>query len=257
MITILSPAKTFNTLVAEELKTYKPLSFHKESLELIERLKGYSKEELAKLMKMSMQLAEINEVRNHTFEDINLKEAYEAILYFYGEAYKGLDAKTLSQEELEYIHKNIRILSGLYGVIAPLEVIKPYRLEMGTKLINEKGKDLYSYWRQQLTNYFLKLLSETSGEQVLIQLASDEYSKALDLKMIEKQYRVIQISFKEYKEGKYKIVGMYTKKARGLMIRYMAQNAISKAEDLKQFNEEGYVFRSDLSDGSHFVYTRG
>lgn len=257
MLAILSPAKTFLTPTDEKLKVYKPLLFHKETLALMEKLKSYNQEELAKLMKMSLELARVNEERNHNFENNELEEAYEAILYFYGEAFKGLDAETLSEEELCYIDEHVRILSGLYGVIRPLEPIKPYRLEMGTKLINDKGKDLYAYWKESLTDYFLKALSETSGDKALIQLASEEYSKVLDLKAIKKQYQVIQVSFKECKEGQYKIVGMYAKKARGRMIRYMAQHAIDTIEGLKQFNEEGYVFNEDLSDAGHFVYTRG
>lgn len=256
MLAILSPAKTFSVPEQEQLKVYKPLLFHEATLVLIQKLKSYSQEELAKLMKMSLDLAKVNEVRNHTFENKELKEAYEAILYFHGEAFKGLEAETLSDEALGYIDKNVRILSGLYGVIRPLEPIKPYRLEMGTKLINDKGKDLYAYWKETLTDYFLQALSETSGDKALIQLASEEYSKVLDLKRIRKQYKVIQISFKEHKEGQYKIVGMYAKKARGRMIRYMAEHAIDTIEGLKEFNEEGYVFNEVLSNAEHFVYTR-
>ena len=257
MLAILSPAKTFSALDEVHLKTYKPLIFHEQSLELVKILKSYSREELASLMKMSLELAQVNEERNHTFEDLSLRQAYEAILYFYGEAFKGVDAVSLSPEGLAYMDEHVRILSGLYGVIKPLELIKPYRLEMGTKLINPKGRDLYSYWKTCVTEYFLSALETTSGDRVLINLASEEYSKVLDLKRISKQYPVIQVSFKEAKNGQYKVVGMYAKKARGQMIRYIARNQIEQVEALKAFNEDGYTFNEQLSDSIHFVYTRG
>lgn len=257
MLAILSPAKTFSALDEAQLKTYQPLPFHEQSLGLVEILKTYSREELASLMKMSLELADVNEGRNHTFENLSLKQAYEAILYFYGEAFKGVDAVSLSPEALTYMNEHVRILSGLYGVIKPLEVIKPYRLEMGTKLINPKGKDLYSYWKACLTEYFLQALEATSGDKALIGLASEEYSKVLNLKTISKQYPVIQISFKEAKGGQYKVIGMYAKKARGQMIRYIAVNQIDTVEALKAFDEEGYKFNEKLSEPTHFVYTRG
>lgn len=256
MLAILSPAKTFSMVEEGRLKSYKPLQFHEQTLELMRILQSYSQEELAKLMKMSLDLAKVNEQRNHTFEDTSVMQAYEAILYFYGEAYKGLDAQSLGQEELLYLNDHVRILSGLYGVIRPLECIKPYRLEMGTKLSNPKGKDLYKYWKEHLTKYFLQLLSETSGDKALIQLASEEYSKVLDLKVIQKHYPVIEISFKDYKNGQYKVVGMYAKKARGQMIRYITTKQIDQIDELKAFGEDGYRFNEILSTQNHFIFTR-
>lgn len=256
MLAILSPAKIFSKIEEDKLKDYTPLRFHEQTVELVKILQGYSREELAKLMKMSLDLAEVNEQRNHTFEDDTIKQSYEAILYFYGEAYKGLEAQSLEERDLLYLDEHVRILSGLYGVLKPLECIQPYRLEMGTKLSNPKGKDLYKYWKESLTEYCLELLSKTTGDQALIQLASEEYSKALDLKMIQKHYPVIEVSFKNYKNGQYKVIGMYAKKARGQMIRYIATNKVDQVNQLKNFNEDGYQFNEALSTDCHFVFTR-
>lgn len=256
MITIISPAKIFRTLEKQEYKTYNPLKFHEESVELIELLKRYTEPELAKLMKMSDELAKINSERYKNFTDIEEVNAYEALLYFYGEAYKGLEASTLDQPTLAYLHEHVCILSGLYGVIQPLECIKPYRLEMGTKFTNSVGKDLYAFWKDRLTTHMMKALERTTGDQILLNLASDEYSKALQLKIIQKQFPVIKVSFKEKKGDSYKVVGMYAKKARGLMVRYIGENRIDTIEAIKSFNEDGYELNIEESSEEHFVFTR-
>ncbi|MEG1703918.1 MAG: peroxide stress protein YaaA, partial [Niameybacter sp.] len=170
--------------------------------------------------------------------------------------YKGIEAEHLSDEAKNFIHEHICILSGLYGTIKPLECIKPYRLEMGTKLMNPVGKDLYAFWKEHLTQAVFKVLASTGGEQVLINLASDEYSKALNLKEISQTYPVIQVSFKEKKGDTYKVVGMYAKRARGRMVRYIGEGAIDTVEGIKRFDEEGYALNDDLSSETHLVFTR-
>lgn len=256
MIAILSPAKIFRQLDKEEGKSYEPLGFHQESLELINHLKQYDEQGLATLMKMSLDLAQMNKERYHTFSNLEQKDAYEALLYFHGEAYKGIGSECLTDEVKAYINDHVRILSGLYGLIKPLDCIKPYRLEMGTKLSHGSGKDLYSFWKEKLTQALLEALEKTTGDQVLLNLASDEYSKAVDFKQIEKQYPVVKVSFKEQKGETYKVVGMYAKKARGMMVRYIGENKIDTLEGLKAFDEEGYTFNSQLSTPKHFVFTR-
>ena len=256
MITILSPAKIFRELKEGEGKVYKPLQFHNESLELIQVLKQYDEEELAKLMKMSKDLAKINKERYKNFHNLEEKNAYEALLYFHGEAYKGMEAENLTDEAKNYIHDHVRILSGLYGMIKPLECIKPYRLEMGTKFSNSVGKDLYAFWREKLTQALIKTLEQTTGERVLLNLASDEYSKVIDFKRIESLYPVVKISFKEQKGETYKVVGMYAKKARGMMIHYIGEKGIDSIEGIKAFSQEGYSLNLELSTPKHLVFTR-
>lgn len=256
MITILSPAKIFRELQEGEGKVYNPLQFHNESLELIEALKQYNEEELAELMKMSMELAKINKERYNNFHNLQEKNAYEALLYFHGEAYKGIESESLTEKARAYIHDHVRILSGLYGMVKPLECIKPYRLEMGTKFSNSVGKDLYAYWKEKLTQVMLETLKETTGEQVLLNLASDEYSKVIDFKKIEAHYPVVKISFKEQKGEVYKVVGMYAKKARGMMVRYIGEYEVDSIEGIKAFNQEGYSLNIELSTSKHLVFTR-
>ena len=256
MIAILSPAKIFRELQEGEGKVYTPLQFHQESIELIEVLKEYSEEELASLMKMSMELAKVNKERYNNFYNLEEKNAYEALLYFHGEAYKGIESETLTNKAKAYIHDHVYILSGLYGMVKPLECIKPYRLEMGTKFSNSVGKDLYTFWKDKLTQVILEALKETTGEKVLLNLASDEYSKVIDFKKIEVHYPVVKISFKEQKGEIYKVVGMYAKKARGMMIRYIGECEIDSIEGIKAFDQEGYSLNAELSTSNHLVFTR-
>lgn len=256
MITIISPAKTFNELPEEKMTSYKALLFEEETRTLVEHLQGYGVQELQELMKMSEALAIVNHTRYKEFYTPEAQQAYEAIHYFYGEAYKGIESRTMTENALAFAHEHVCILSGLYGIIRPLDAILAYRLEMGTRLAHATGKELYSYWKDCLTTNILEALAHTTGDQILINLASDEYSKALNLREIDKKYGVVTISFKENKEGKYKVVGMYAKKARGKMVRYLAENNINKIEQIKQFKGEGYQLNPILSDEKHLVFTR-
>lgn len=254
MITIMSPTKTFNDNTCPLKFNMDAMTFKDEIKELIAILKQYDVSEIMDIMKVSKELGEATYRKYDIFEkDLN---GYKAIYYFYGEAFKGLDALTLDEKDIEFGNEHLLILSGLYGVLKPLDVMKPYRLEMGTKLKAANEKDLYSYWRKRLTSYMLKSLEDTSGEKVLINLASDEYSKALDLKHINENYNVITIGFKENRDGKYKIIGTYAKKARGIMTRYILKNKINNVEEIKGFDEEGYKFSEEQSDDRNLIFIR-
>ena len=255
MLMILSPAKTFKTIELEPFNLSENLIFADKMKVLVEQLQQHSKQELASLMKMSEALAEINETRFKNFYR-QKKQAMHAIHAFEGEAYKGLDSLTLDEEALEFSKQSFRILSGLYGVLRPFDAINPYRLEMGLSWSGVHGKDLYTYWKEELTVHFLSELKETKGDQVLLNLASKEYSKAINLKQLEKSYPVITVEFKERKGESYKVVGMYAKRARGEMARYILTNQIHEIEQVKAFNNGGYTFNSDLSNEKTWIFTR-
>lgn len=255
MLLILSPAKTFKEEGVKRFELSKQLPFELKTKELIEHLQGYTRSELCALMKMSEALGAVNEMRFKQFYEVQ-GEALLGLHAFDGEAYKGLDSLTLSKEGILFAQDHLRILSGLYGIIRPNDYINPYRLEMGTKLANSEGKDLYAFWKPTLTEYMLEALNQVEGEQVLINLASKEYSKALDLKQIETQYSVVNIEFKEQKGETYKVVGMYAKRARGEMVRYILENQLKKAEELKGFNQGGYQFNPTLSTDQTWIFTR-
>lgn len=255
MITIMSPTKTFREI--EESKTFQieSLMFGGETRELIEKLNQYTKEELGMLMKMSDSLAEINSKRNKYFHE-EVYGAYPAILYYYGEAFKELDATTLPEESIAFAEQHLKILSGLYGILTPLNIIKEYRLEMATKLETDTAKDLYTYWRQKVTEHLMEQLSQTTGDPILLNVASDEYAKVIDWKKINEQYKSITIVFKEQKGDTYKVIGTYAKKARGKFIRHILEQKIDTLEDIKSFDQEGYLFNPDLSNQSTITFTR-
>lgn len=256
MITILSPTKGLNFKNKEnlELKASTPL-YMGEVRELVQELKKYEIPNLMELMSISEELAILNFTR---FQDFNLESfecAKPAIFTYEGEAYKGLDAHTLSKEGIEFAQEHLRILSGLYGVLRPLDLINEYRLEMLTKLNTSRGKNLYEYWGDIIENNLREALAN-SEEKVLVNLASEEYSKAAKVKKLSKEFKVITPVFKEFKQGKYKVVTVYAKRARGLMARYIMENAIDEVEKLKDFSAEDYEFNENLSEENLWVFTR-
>jgi len=201
-------------------------------------------------MSISDKLSKLNFDRFQTFATpFTLRNAKQALLAFKGDVYNGIDAPSLSQEDLEFAQDSVRMLSGLYGVIRPLDLIAPYRLEMGTRLVNSKGKNLYEFWGDQISN----VLNDDESE-VIINLASNEYFKGIDKKALNA--KIINIAFKELKNDKYKIIGIYAKRARGLMVNYIIKNRLIKPESLKAFDVEGYQFREELSDTLTWVFTR-
>ena len=255
MLMIISPAKTFDLSKENIAGVSGEIRFKEETKELIEILKGYSKSELSLLMKMSDKLAVENFERYEKFYTDDIKSK-EAILSFDGAVFKGIKVESFSKDDLLFINDNLRILSGLYGVIKPLDKIKEYRLEMGTKLGNPKGKTLYKYWENKLTNCILEEIKNSSNEKVLINLASNEYSKALNLKEISKKYKVLNVEFKELRGEEYKVVGTYAKRARGLMVNYIVKNKITSVNDIKSFVEDGYKLNEKLSSENELIFTR-
>ncbi|MFW6043216.1 MAG: peroxide stress protein YaaA [Marinilabiliaceae bacterium] len=255
MIAILSPAKKLDfkkPLPFDPPKTN--IRFPDEARQLVHQLRHYSPKELINLMNISQNLANLNAERFHQWHwPYDEKEGRPAVFAFNGEAYNGLDAYSLTPDQTDAAQNNLRILSGLYGLLRPLDLVLPYRLEMGTKLENEKGKDLYHFWNNKITEALNKDLRE-GNHTALINLASQEYFKAIDPQKIE--VPVVTPVFKENKNGTYKIISVYAKKARGMMVRFIVQNGLTNPEDLKAFDMDGYHFNNDLSQGDDWVFTR-
>ena len=250
MLAVISPSKTQDFTKTDIVK-YSQTRQAKQTLELIDILKLKSKDDIAKLMSISEKLANLNFDRFQEFSnEFNLNNAKQAILAFKGDVYNGIDAPSLTADDLDFAQENIRMLSGLYGVIRPLDLIQPYRLEMGTKLANPKGKNLYEFWGDGIS----KVLNIDESE-TLINLASNEYFKGIDKKSLNAN--IIDIVFKENKNGKYKVIGIYAKHARGLMVNFIIKNRINNAEKLKEFNTEDYTFNTNISDEKTWVFTRG
>jgi len=205
-------------------------------------------------MKLSLKLAELNFDRYETWKPkCTEKNAKQSILAFQGDVYQGLDAASLSAAELKFAQQHLRILSGLYGILRPLDLMQPYRLEMGTKLKTTRGNNLYDFWGSTITEGLNKQLKKLKTD-TLINLASNEYFKSVKPKELDAE--IITPAFKEFKNGDYKMIGIYAKRARGLMSRYIIQNKLTNPEDLKDFHEEGYKFNSKLSKGNNWVFTR-
>lgn len=255
MLMILSPAKTINTKINNIQNINNKWAFEEETKELVSTLKEFSLDELCLLMKVSDKLGILNYDRYRNFYNGDTKE-YTAILAFKGEAYRGIGAEDFSEEDFVTSNNVLRILSGLYGVIEPLDRIKEYRLEMGTKLKTNKGKDLYEFWGDKITVKIMDAIENSPGEKVLVNLASKEYSSVLNMPMINEKYRIVDINFLEYKDGKHKTISMYAKKARGMMARYVIQNKISTVEELKEFDLDGYIYNEILSKENELVFTR-
>jgi len=252
---VLSPAKSLDYQSPVPVKKFTQPVFLNEAEYLIKKLRPLSAGQLMKLMDISTDLAELNVMRyaqwNLPFDEQN---ARPAIYAFKGEVYIGLDAYHLKPAEIDFAQNTVRILSGLYGLLKPLDLMQPYRLEMGTKLkVTPAKNDLYKYWGNRITEQ-LKAEMEAAGDEVLINLASGEYFKALKPKVLGK--RIVTPEFKDGKNGEYKVIQFFAKKARGLMTAYIVKNKITGPEDLKGFNYEGYQFNERLSLGDRWVFTR-
>jgi hypothetical protein len=224
------------------------------SMVLIQRLREFCSLDIAELMKLSIKLAELNFDRYEAFEPECTKDnAKQAILAFKGDVYQGLDAESFSAADFKFAQQHLRILSGLYGLLRPLDLMQPYRLEMGTKLVTDRGKNLYEFWGDIITDGLNKQLGKIKSG-TLVNLASNEYFKSVKPKNIAGE--IVTPQFKEYKNGEYKMIGIYAKRARGLMARYIIQNQLTRPEALKDFSEEGYSFNKKLSAGNSLVFTR-
>ncbi len=255
MLLVISPAKSLDFSVQTTIKTNSVPPFLNDSLTLVNELKKFRTEDLSKLMNISAKLAELNYERfikwHQPFTNENAKPA---LFVFKGDVYQGLDIQSLNEKDVLFANQNLRILSGLYGVLKPLDLIQEYRLEMGTKLENPKGKNLYEFWGDKITGEINKAIEQSSGEKVLINLASNEYFKSIQKKKLN--YEVITPVFKDYKNGQYKIISFYAKKARGLMSRFIIQNRIEKAEEIKAFNLADYHYNEECSKDKEWVFTR-
>ncbi len=254
MLTLLSPAKTLDFSAAPaDLPATAP-RFEKDIAVLMRRCKKLGVPSLRKLMKLSQPLAELNHGR---FQEMSLpftrENAKPSLLAFKGDVYKGLDAGSLSKKELSWAQDHLRILSGFYGLLRPLDLIQPYRLEMGTRLDNTRGKNLYAFWGDRLAAALNDELAEHPAPAIL-NLASNEYIKAVPAKHLEP--RLITAEFKEIRDGKPRTISFFAKRARGLMARFQVRNRIEEPEGLKAFEEEGYGFRQDLSESDRLVFTR-
>ncbi len=254
MLTVISPAKKMNfDAVTPKIDTTLP-AFQADAYSLSQSARRLSALDLQKLMKISPALAKLNQERFNNFsEDADIPDSKAAILAFSGDTYIGLDAESLEAEELHFAQEHLRIISGLYGLLRPMDRIQPYRLEMGSRLATRKGKNLYQYWGDRLA-LELNKQADQSGSDILLNCASVEYFKAVSTKSLKP--RVITPVFMEERDGTCKTVGLFAKRARGAMARFAIQNRIFKVDSIKDFDSGGYVYRSDMSEGDRLVFTR-
>ena len=254
MLIVISPAKTLDFETPPRVPTFTLPEFLEDSAELIDELRGFEPYKLSDLMGISSKLADLNSNRYHNWSlPFNADNAKQSVLAFKGDVYSGLDADNLTTGDLQFAQDHLRILSGLYGVLKPLDLMQPYRLEMGTKLKNRRGKDLYDFWDDRINK---TLNAEMAGQDnpVLVNLASNEYFKSVKPEKLNA--RIITPTFKEERNGDYKFISFTAKKARGLMSRYIVRNRLLDPEDIKGFDLEGYRYNAELSETDRPVFTR-
>ncbi len=249
---LLSPAKSLDYKSQLPTDKYSSICFEYEAEHLNSILKTKSPKDLSNLMSISPKIADLNYERNHSWSlPFSSKNARQAVYAFSGDVYKGLDAYSIDESKIDFLQNSVRIVSGLYGLLKPLDLIQPYRLEMGTKFQVGSNKNLYEFWRKKITE---KLNDELSENEPVLNLASNEYFKAVDSKVLNSG--VYYANFKQYKNGTFKTIAIFSKRARGLMTRFIIDNNISDINKIKSFDYDGYVFDSKLSSKSHFVFTR-
>ena len=254
MIAIISPAKNLDFKSLSQTKKYSDPVFPDNSRILINELQKLNPKDIAKLMKVNDAIAFLNFERFLSWRTpFNVDNSKQALLAFKGQVFIGLDAKSLTEDDLLYAQDHLRILSGLFGILRPLDLIQAYRLEMGTPLKNPEGKNLYEFWGSKINEVINDELSKQKSK-VLINLASNEYYKAIKPKMINAE--IITPIFKEEKGNDFKVVTVYAKTARGLMSRFIIENRIDNPEDIKAFDMAGYLFNRDLSNNKEWVFTR-
>ena len=254
MLMLISPAKTLDyesPLATQKCSDAELLDY---SQQLVEVARQLSPAELSKLMKISDKLAGLNAARfSEWTPEISSENGRPAVLAFKGDVYTGLDAQTLDDSDFDYAQGHLRILSGLYGLLKPLDLMLPYRLEMGTKLANTHGKDLYAFWGELITQKVNEALL-AQEDDLIINLASNEYYKSV--KAASLQGRVVTPVFKDLKNGQYKIISFYAKKARGLMVRYLVKNRVADLEQLQAFDSDGYYYSPEQSSADSPVFLR-
>ena len=255
MILLLSPAKIQNFESQEVVTKFTQPQFMDDAEILINKIRKLSLAESAKLLDVNSNLAQLNVDRHFNWQrPFTTRNAKQAVFVFNGEVFHGLDAKTLSPDNLTYLQSHLRILSGLYGVLRPFDLIQPYRLDVSTRLKTDEGNNLYAYWGNKITEALNETLKSSREPKVLLNLASGEYMKSINLKLL--QAKVIDFNFLQYKNDEYKPIVMYIKKARGMMVRYVIENRIENIDDLKGFNAEGYWFSPQLSTENKLIFTR-
>ena len=254
MLLIISPAKKLDYKTPAPVSDYTMPDHLDRAAELIDVMSQKDSFEIADLMKLSMNLADLNMQR---FQDWHTPftpgNAKQALFAFTGDVYQGMDAGSLTADDLAFAQNHLRILSGLYGILRPLDLMQAYRLEMGTRLTTDYGRNLYEFWGDTITHTINKALA-AQGDDILINLASNEYFKSIHLG--ELKGRIITPVFKEYRKGAYRIISFNAKKARGYMSRFIIENRIANPEDIKAFNVADYAFNPDLSSSSEIVFTR-
>jgi len=254
MLAILSPAKTLDYETPLTISKSTQPDFNSESQELISRLREFAPAEISSLMKISDNLAELNHRRYAEWQtQADTTNARPAIFAFKGDVYQGLDAQTLAARDVNFAQKHLRVLSGLHGLLRPLDLIQPYRLEMGTRLTTRRGSNLYQFWGDKITDSINQALAQQTSK-VLVNLASNEYYQVIQPERIEG--RILTINFKELRDGKYRFVSFSAKKARGLMARYMIDKRIIRPNQLRQFDVDGYAFNEALSSDDEWIFTR-
>jgi hypothetical protein len=254
MLLVISPAKTLDYETPVKISAHSMPAWLDHSQLLVERARRFSELDLMEVMDISAKIAAVNVGRyrdwHRPFTPVN---ARQALLAFKGEVYGGLEAESFSEGDFEFAQQHLRILSGLYGLLRPLDLMQPYRLEMGRRIDNERGRNLYEFWGSIITGGLNGQL-QALNSRTLINLASSEYFKAVKPKLL--QAEIITPEFKDYKDGQYRMMGVYAKRARGLLSRYIIQNCITEPEAIKGFAEDGYSFNAELTTGNQWVFTR-
>ncbi|HTH77157.1 MAG TPA: peroxide stress protein YaaA [Trinickia sp.] len=256
MIIVLSPAKSLDYETPPHVSKHTIPDFADDAAQLIDVLRRYSPPQLASLMDISDALAHLNFQRYADWSPkFGADNAKQAVLAFNGDVYEGFDAKSLSAADLDYAQRHVRVLSGLYGVLRPLDLLQPYRLEMGTRLPNPRGKDLYAFWGERITDALNAQLRRAKGSsRVVVNCASTEYFKSVRPKRLDAP--IVTPVFEDWKGGRYKIISFHAKRARGLMARFAVEHRIGSPEQLKDFAVEGYAFDPAASNDATFVFRR-
>ncbi|MDD2057445.1 peroxide stress protein YaaA [Pseudomonas sp. GD03860] len=254
MLTVISPAKTLDYDTPPVTQRYTQPQYLDDSQELIVQLRELSPAQISELMHLSDKLAGLNAARFGSWTPAFTPDnAKQALLAFKGDVYTGLDAQSLSEDDFSYAQDHLRMLSGLYGLLRPLDLMQPYRLEMGTKLANARGKDLYAFWGTRISEWLNQALAD-QGDDLLLNLASNEYFSAVKRNALKA--RIINTEFRDFKNGQYKIISFYAKKARGMMSRFVIQERIDDPEQLKQFDVQGYYYSAEQSKPDNLVFLR-
>jgi len=254
MLTVISPAKTldFESPALTDQFT-QPAHLH-QSRKLMRHLRKKSSSDLSKLMNVSSAIADLNVARNKRWKTpFKPENAKQALFAFKGDVYIGLDADSMNSDNIQFAQNHLRMLSGLYGLLRPLDLMQPYRLEMGSRLITDQGSNLYQFWDMRITKALNSEL-KTINSKVLLNLASSEYFKAVRPKSI--RGRIVTPVFMDYHQGEYQMIGFFAKKARGSMARYIIDRQINEVDEIKNFNREGYIYSPSLSNEAEWVFTR-